>query len=366
MPTPAHDYYHVSSPEHLKELGEAPENILSLHAISKEMLQPQFTMEGLKVADEMAGNGSVHTRVLRVLLRSRLPQLEPELGSIITAEINRQAQFVQSTNEEFQLKSFSFTKRLFTVVNARVFFGEQLYRDENFLRLAEDYLDHLFQTAEVLRLLPSWLAPAVAPLLMRSYRASKGLMARISSEVEARLAQTPQRSNEAPTDLIQFFVDSSRSAKWSSTKIVQVLLGLWFASVHQPALSCCHALDDLCRFPDYQEELCKELEHVESQSLPCTASPLLGAFLKESCRLHPSDSISVRREVLESFAFSDGLTVPAGNVLCAPLAAILCDPSRFENPTAFNPDRFLHQGKASDLTDITTDFPLWGLGKHAW
>ncbi len=50
-----------------------------------KMLQPEYTMNGLGVHDEMRANGSVHNRVLGVLLKQNLELLQPRLQNAIAA-----------------------------------------------------------------------------------------------------------------------------------------------------------------------------------------------------------------------------------------------------------------------------------------
>jgi hypothetical protein len=54
------------------------------------MLQPKYTMNGLSVHDEMRANGSVHNRVLRVLLKSNLTLLRPQLKDAIAASFAKE------------------------------------------------------------------------------------------------------------------------------------------------------------------------------------------------------------------------------------------------------------------------------------
>ncbi|KAI9879024.1 MAG: hypothetical protein M1830_009823 [Pleopsidium flavum] len=78
---PTLENYHVlvSSETQIKELSEAPETQLSLHAIAKDLFAPEHTMYGFVVHDQMSANGSMHFRVLRTLLTSNLPLLQPDL-----------------------------------------------------------------------------------------------------------------------------------------------------------------------------------------------------------------------------------------------------------------------------------------------
>ena len=338
------------------------------------MLQPKYTMNGLQVEDQMAANGNVHTRVLRVLLREQLDSLRPRLRRVISNELNDQVQKSAITTDAWKhVPTFSMAKRLLTVVNSSVFFGEELSRKPDFVLAAEQYLDDLFLGAEVLRLMPSFVAPLLAPLLMRRYKATKTLVRYMTPVVEERIRRSEAGDLEAKdTDLIQFFVDTSaKKAKWPARKIVQVILGIWFASVHQPALCLGYALDDICEHPEYVPLLREEIQKYSNLTTGdnLTASPLLDSFLRESARLHPSDSISVRRQAIKAYTFSDGTHIAAGDVACVPLQAIMRDSTYYQDSLTFNGFRFVNEDGTRNtalLTDTAPTYPLWGLGRRAW
>lgn len=208
---------------------------------------------------------------------------------------------------------------------------------------------------------------------MRQHKASKVLVERLTPIVKRRLELKDFNSNlpsAKPVDCIEFFIDAnSQKHTWSAQKMVQVIIGIWFASVHQPALSLIYALDDLCDYPEYVELLRKELETSSGIERALDSLPLLDSFLKESARLHPSDSISVRRKVLQPHRFSDGTDLCVGDVACVPLQAIMRDPTTYADCTRFDAFRFVDgkgTGNLKRFTDTNPTYPLWGLGKRAW
>lgn len=341
------------------------------------MFQPKYTMNGLEVEDGMKANGSVHSQALRVALTSHLNELQSSLDSILADTIA--AELLVGSRLEgnwVELRSFSMAKKVIVAANSLAFFGKELSREPEFLKAALDYPEDLLRTAEILRLMPLALGPFAAPLLMRQYRASKVLVAYLLPLVEARLNQSRSQPPDLPhpkhVDCIQFFVNAnSRKDNWSARKIVQVILGVWFASVHQPALSLVYAMDDLCNHPKYVSILRTELAtHGDDGSGGDIESlPILDSFLKESARLHPSDSISVRRKVVRPWKFSDGTKLYEGDVACVPLQAIMRDPAIYPDGLTFDASRFLNErgtGNIGRFTDTNPTFPLWGLGKHAW
>ncbi len=212
--------------------------------------------------DAMASHGQLHTRVLRVVLRSHMSNMYLPLSRIVANAFDKEfGKNVRSGDKWAQLPMFSSAKRVIAAANVLALFGPDLAEDPIFLESAITYTDHLLLTAEILRLVPSILHPLIGPILLRTYQGSKTMVEYITPVVEERLHQANNggwASDELkPKDCIQFFVDAiSRSKdKWPATKIVQVLLSVWFASVHQPALTAVYALEDLCQYAEYVEPL---------------------------------------------------------------------------------------------------------------
>ncbi|KAF4631662.1 hypothetical protein G7Y89_g6465 [Cudoniella acicularis] len=392
--TPETYYVHLLSEEHIKQLEKAPEEYLSLHALSKDMFQPKYTMSGLEVQDKMNSNGVLHTRVLRIILPSHLPHLLGPLSEIITRTFLQQIHVHRKplalsldAKQYVALPMFEMAKTVITAANSRAFFGPDLSSNAEFLSAAQSYPEDLLSTAEVLRLTPSFMGRWLAPILMRNHCASKTLVRFLTPLVEERLSLRQKRlvrgaqgqilshndycrRGKDACDIIQFFVDAnhdkSSSPPWSATKIVQVILGIWFAAVHQPAMSIVYALQDLLDHPEYLEPLRHELIAHPMEDLD--RNPLLDSFLKESSRLHPSDAISVRRKVLEPFTFPDGTHLRAGDVACVPSQAIMQDPAYYGmDSLAFDAFRFVNTegGSVARFTDASPTYPLWGLGKHS-
>jgi cytochrome P450 len=96
---------------------------------------------------------------------------------------------------------------------------------------------------------------------------------------------------------------------------------------------------------------------------------LLDSFLKDSTRLNTSESISLRRKAMQPFTFKDGTHVSAADWVCVPQRPLLRDPAIYHDPEVFDAYRFMSHktGKhPSRFTDLSPDYPIWGLGKQAW
>ncbi|ROW10725.1 hypothetical protein VPNG_05126 [Cytospora leucostoma] len=362
------------------------------------MLRPDYTMGGLEVKDNGTANGTVHHRVLRVVLTSRIADLYAPLSGIVSSVFEKQISSGDRDHEGWTtLPSWTMARRLITTANARVYFGAELVENTEFHDSVHSFINDLLSTAEILRWTPSIIHPLVSRLLMRNHRASKTIIKHLTPVVEERLRRARTgvsgSGSPKPVDCVQFFVDAnSRKQEWTASRIVQVLLGMWFASVHQPVLTLIYALENLCEHPEYIETLRRELStsapgrHVsgdleaagQGSASALENLPLLDAFMKESSRLRPSDAISVRRKVMQPFTFKDGIHIPAGDVLCVPMIAIMRDEAIYPNAERFFAWRFMDSIRQSGgdgvntvrntsrFTDSDSHYPLWGLGGHTW
>lgn len=366
-------------------------------------------MSGLNVHANMKANGTVHTRVLRTVLPCHLPALYTPLSKIIACSIDYEIGSAKSHdgNPWIPIHVFEVAKKVITAANALVLFGPELASNNKFLEIALDYVENVYFTAEVLRLIPSFTHPLVAPILMRKHGSASQMMEYLIPVVQERIRRSKDgavayKGGQIPKDCIQFFVDANtrgRHDDWTATKIVQVLLGIWFAGVHQLIITVVHALQNLCQYNEYIEVLRDELlpildpaikgahsSHIstsEESAKRLDNAPLLDAFLKESCRLLPSDSISVRRKVLRDFAFRDDTRLLPGDVACVPSQAIMLQECIYPKPEEFLPWRFIEcdnddslestgaldkqrKRSKSRFCDANLEYPVWGLGIHSW
>ncbi|KAI5920346.1 hypothetical protein F4810DRAFT_682873 [Camillea tinctor] len=116
----------------------------------------------------MNANGSLHTRVLRIVLRSDLPDIRLPISDIIYTSFNKEYNIsTRHENGWVELSSFTMAKGVITAANAFAFFGPDLAANPRFLEAPLAYPEDLFFTAEILRFFWSPLYRLLAPILMR-------------------------------------------------------------------------------------------------------------------------------------------------------------------------------------------------------
>lgn len=151
----------------------------------------------------------------------------------------------------------------------------------------------------------------------------------------------------------------------------QNMLGIWFAASHQPWMNLNFILLEVCARPDWQEALRREIEDNGplDDYRKLDGLQLLDSFMKETVRLHPLDTLGIRRKAVLPYNFTDGtIKVPQGATVCVPAYDMLHDPSRYPNPQKFDGARFIPKNQTNDqvrFTKVAHDFPMWGYGSLA-
>jgi cytochrome P450 len=82
----------------------------------------------------------------------------------------------------------------------------------------------------------------------------------------------------------------------------------------------------------------------------------------------------MRRLALRPFTFSNGVTVPAGTLVCVPASATHTDEEIYPNPDEFDGFRFamLRESEGDKITSryqavsTSSEHLTYGLGRHTW
>ncbi|KAM7212431.1 cytochrome P450 [Rhypophila decipiens] len=393
----------VSSPEDIKELDRAPDDVLSLNGAAKHMLQPVYTMNGFNWFDRRGVEGVGFVRTLRSLLTQNLPQLLPDLSRLARV---RWAELLENKRTlrdgAIHAPVYPMMLDLVVLMNARSLFGEDLIKDTRFMTSALSYVEETLLTAEIVKLLPRFLAPPVGGFLGWAPRSHKTFFQSLIPATEQRIRETERKrlGHTVPrrADCIQWIIDTApKQNPWSAERVIYELMTIWFGSVHILSTTIVYAIHDLCLHPEYVEPLRQELETCYKEferTGGCDAAgalPLLDSFLKESARLTPVESMSVRRCDLQPYSLSTVThSLQVGDWACAPSGAINLSATYYTSPDEFSGFRFVPpsmvpdddgwkkrdgsstsssslpmQSTPSSLTDVDSSWLMWGTGRMA-
>ncbi|KAJ9085752.1 hypothetical protein DSO57_1010761 [Entomophthora muscae] len=148
-------------------------------------------------------------------------------------------------------------------------------------------------------------------------------------------------------DLVTKMVISAKANNFSDDAITDNLKMLFLPSQSLPP-ALCAAFHFLAQESQVQEKVYAEISSVvgpskEGFSLTgeqLKSLPYLSAVIKETLRLYPTLCPPPKRVAAKDVVI-EGHTIPKGTSVMIDMFAIQRDPSLFENPTEFNPTRFL-------------------------
>ncbi|KAI1132438.1 cytochrome P450 [Nemania abortiva] len=380
-------YVFVTSSTHIKELDSAPDTVLSLQAASKQMLQPMYTMHGFNWFDRRGTEGVGFVRALRTLLTKNLPQILPDLSTIVKSRFDELHAEHIIINGRKHSPVYPVIVKLVVLSNAVSFFGKDLAKNDQFLVSALAYIEETLMCAEIVRLLPKAAAPYIGRLIARYNTSHETIYSTLLPIAEQRCQERDLailgRKVPEHADCIQWIMETApRQKPWTPTRVVHELMAIWFGSVHALSTTITFAIHDICVHPEYVGPLRNEANQGYAQfERTGVGLPLLDSFIKESARLTPVESMSTRRFALKPFSFSDGTKLAVGDWACTPVRAIMQNPAHFPEPLTFSGFRFasleslkgtnmeespnISQNLPSKLVDVDDSWHVWGTGRMA-
>ena len=337
--------------------------------------------------------------VFKTLARENLPNLSTIMRQRVEevfARISGEGEGAMKEGDEPVISAFDLSKSLIARMNNQLLFGDELgtsipftsgtarngegankntASNDEFEEQSVRYAWHTIIVMQILRQIPSLFVPFVAKIFLRWSGSMHYVGSRVQDLVNERLSKrTHERNEKARLDGTEWVISaSSTPAQLSPQRLVQQMIALLFASMHQMQMATCWALIDLCAHQEHIPTLRKEIHDVFSSGCvnPYNKLRFMDAFLRESSRLNPLDGLTTQRKAMRDFYFSNGAgMVPKGNLVAIPQKVVMRDPERYENPEAFDPYRWMGQGGEEEantmFTDVNWNFTFWGSPRKAW
>ncbi|KAK0614946.1 cytochrome P450 [Bombardia bombarda] len=264
--------------------------------------------------------------------------------------------------------------RLLARISSRVFLGEELCRDEAWLKVTREYTVDGFRAAEELRLWPAptrffvhWFLP-----LCRRARAHVSQARRVIGPV---LERRRQQKKAYPTvqfdDALEWFEQTAKGQPYDPA-IVQLVMSL--AAIHTTTDLVCQVLIDIAGHPEIlqplREEMITTLREHGWKKMSLYNMKLLDSVIKETQRVKPIGIVAMRRVALERVELSDGTVIPKNGVI-AVSSHRLWDAHVHENPDRWDGYRFLRMRETpgrenqAQLVSTSQDHIAFGHGQHA-
>lgn len=236
--------------------------------------------------------------------------------------------------------------RIVALLSGRVFVGQPLSRNEEFLNCIVMYTIDSFSASTRLYGLHTLLRPFARFFLpeLRSVRRHLATMKRLVKPlVEQRLC----KGADSREDMVSWNLKHSPSELRTNIDY-QALQQLQasFAAVHTTALLLTNIIFDLAARPEYIQPLREEVQAALDADggliTKATMSRLvkMDSFMAEVQRFNPPGIMTFNRATTGPVTLADGLHVPKGTWLAAPSSQIAMDPELWDNPTEFDGFRF--------------------------
>ncbi|RMZ66215.1 ent-kaurene oxidase [Pyrenophora seminiperda CCB06] len=349
-----------------------PENASFLKNFS-DAVNAHYSVGKLYESDRMGD-------IIRKGLKPALPSLTP----VIMEEAKRAIEMEIGSPKEW--KSFTTVELVIMIshrVVSRLIAGEQLARNEKFLRLSRSFADSLMMTGMAIAVLP--LGPLRKPLgwLMAQYhRWTLQKVVVIAEPVIAERLAEAREGKDCPqyNDSIEWAIRLDTPPERDSRTMTLEMLHILEAAGGAPGAMMSEMIYQLLAEPEYiqplEEELKAALASSESLNDALQKCPLMESFIMETNRMYPVGGVTAARTVMnEPWVLHDGTVLPVGTRIGFPCKAIQRNPANFQDASRFDGFRFARLNEAEGKTqhgairyaaDASTPTNMsWGFGRHA-
>ncbi|POS71913.1 cytochrome P450 [Diaporthe helianthi] len=261
-------------------------------------------------------------------------------------------------------------------VSTRIFMGDELCRNEDWLNESALYTASAFYGVEALRRWPSILRPLVAPFLAECKEA-RARIARCREILEpfvtarhAAKAKALAKGEKPPVynDSLEWFEKECEIYDPATNQIT-----LAMAAIHTTSDLMTETMTQLARHPETFEPLRREVVEVLSRDgLKKTALynlKLMDSVIKECQRLKPINIANMQRIAVKQFKLPNGLVIPKGERVWADITHMWSD-EYYKNAAEFNPYRFMdlrgtEKEHSANFVSTSADHIGFGHGEHA-
>ncbi|KAF3448446.1 hypothetical protein FNV43_RR09159 [Rhamnella rubrinervis] len=186
----------------------------------------------------------------------------------------------------------------------------------------------------------------------------------INERLELRKLPGSIRHNDVLDTLLD--ITEENKEEINRTQILHLLLVLFVAGTDTTASTFQWAMAELLRDPETLSKARAELEQIIGKGNPVEEShisrlPYLQAIVKETFRLHPAIPLLLPRKAEEDVEIG-GFVVPKGAKVIVNAWAIGRDPSTWEDPNSFKPERFM--GSEIDVKGKSFELIPFGGGRR--
>ncbi|PSN61609.1 cytochrome P450 monooxygenase [Corynespora cassiicola Philippines] len=262
-------------------------------------------------------------------------------------------------------------------LSTRVFMGEELCRNKEWLKISSEYSSDSFMAADKLRQWPKFLRPLVshfAPYgrsLRKQVDDARRIIEPLLQQRQKLKAETKAKGGTLKfNDSLEWF-ERNASASYDP---VAMQLFLSLVAIHSTTDLISQFMVDVARNPEIiaplKEEILGVLGTEGWTKSALFKMKLLDSALKETQRLKPIQLASMLRASAEDFTLPDGTFVPRDHVISVSTHAMR-DPAVYRDPEVWDGYRFFRMreqpGKelSAQLVTTSSEHLGFGHGSHA-
>ncbi|EJF59354.1 cytochrome P450 [Dichomitus squalens LYAD-421 SS1] len=358
----------VSGSELVDEVRKRPE--LSLATFLEDIFQMKHTLGPDALGDNF------HVPIIRDQLTRSLGSALPEVIEELSIAL---PQCIPGTSSDWVSVNVSHvSQKLITRASSRIFVGQPLCRNEDYLKIALDFTMDVVNDRLTMSKMPDFLRTPVmswTSSTRRSVARSIPLLKPIIDQRKALMEEYGADWTDKPKDVLQWVLDEAVPRNLSDERVAMRLHLVNFAAIHTSSNSLVHALYDLGAFPEYIQPIRDEIESIVAvdgwTKEGISKMSKLDSLLRESQRIHGISLISVTRKAMADVTLRDGTFLPKGTCVAAATWATHYDEGNFEKAAAFDAFRFSRmreapgQGTKHQFVHTSVEYIPFGHGAHA-
>ncbi|KAK7440639.1 hypothetical protein VKT23_016987 [Stygiomarasmius scandens] len=329
--------------DHVREIYNAPEDVLSMEAAAEELLQLQHTV-GPQFCHETYHIPAIKTSLNQNLF-AILPELVDEIALSFTEIVGKR---MVENIEWVPFDGLNTISRIVCRASTRVFLGPLLARNEEYCQLAREFTNDTLNIGPVMKfLIPGFLRPMFGRIYRSVYGHHRRMVRFLQPIIEERRIPTPPSKPIPPNDMLSWLMSTSEDRQHRSVESLAMrMLNVNFVALHTTTKTLTHAVYHLASQPNYIHILRAEVEQYLGADTTQWNKERLGrcakmdSFFRETLRLNGMGAIWMPRRAMADFSFADGTKVSAGNFLATAATVIHEDDSVYAQPRTFDGLRF--------------------------
>nr|BED42928.1 cytochrome P450 monooxygenase [Trametes versicolor] len=360
----------VSSPELLDDIRRRPDDEVSLTESVEADLQIR------NIVDREVVDNPYHIDIIKEKLTRSLPAVLPHVVDELRLAVPEHIPAV--SGEWTEVNVLGAFRQIVARASNRVFVGEPLCRNEEFLALMIRFAVDLWKDRARLGWFPQFLKPYLSmsySLARRSLRRNKEILQPVIDERKVMMEKWGDDWTDKPNDMLQWFIEAQETED-QYQKVADKIVLTNFAAIHTSSITGSVSFLWLADHPQYIEPIRDEIEEVVSRN-GWTKAALgkmwkLDSLLKESQRRQGFNLASLRRKVMKDITLCDGTVLPRGTDVVAAAYDIHHNAAKYEDPYVFDPFRFSRMRAESEeervknqFVNTSVDYIPFGHGKHA-